>query len=113
MCSERMAQGKFPYQANVQKSTASFIQPQSKGKCKSAPARTRSIWTLNVLLPSTDRHSNSKARVSEGIQETIHAKKNTIGWPEVKYKYKRTLEFQLPPNPCHTSALWSTGTQYL
>lgn len=105
MCSERMAQGGLSYQANAQKSTASFIWPQSKGKCKPAPARTKSMWTLNVLFSATDRHSNSKAKVSEGIQKTIHAKEKSIGWSEVKYKYKKTLEFQLPPNPCHTSAL--------
>lgn len=105
MCSERMAQGQFSYQANVQKSTVSFIQLQSKGKCKSAPARTKSIWTLNVFFPATARHSNSKVRISEGIQKTIHAKKKTIVSPEVKYKCKKTLELQLPPNPCHTSAL--------
>lgn len=42
-------------------------------------------WSL-LLFPATDRHSNSKASVSEGIQKTIHAqgKNNRLARGEIQ-----------------------------
>lgn len=79
-----MAQEESPYQANAQKSTISFIWPESQGNHKPVPAGTKSIWTLKVQFPATGRNSNSRARIYEGIQKTIHAKEKAVGWPEVK-----------------------------
>lgn len=94
------------------KSTISFIQPESQGNHKPVPAGTKSIWTLKVHFRATGRNSNSRARICKGIQ-IIHAKEKAVCWPEAEQEYKKTLELQLPLNPCHTNTLWSTGTYYL
>lgn len=77
-----MARGESPYQANAQKSIISFIQPESQGNHKPVWAGTKSIWTLKVHIPAAGRNSNSRARICEGIQKSIHAKEKAICWLE-------------------------------
>jgi len=79
-----MAQGESPYQENAPKSIISFIHLDSQGNHKPVLAGTKSIRTLKVYFTATGRNANSRARICEGIQNTVHDKEKAIGGPEVK-----------------------------